>query len=465
MTTAATQSVLDEHYERNGDQAAIETVRARIAEAGVEYVYYQVVTLTGRVVGKVAPATELVRNVENGLRAHPGVMADLQMDAAGVLLAASPERGECVVMPDLDSFAVLPWDPRTGFFFCRMYEPAGAPEGAGGRPMPLDARGSFARAHAAFTARTGLELRSGCEPEATWTVPGHSAEHVPGTPHPMYHVGQLEQLRPVYQKVMSYGQELGFEMIESNCEGPGQLELNWMFDRADRTADRLVLHRLICRQVARELGASVTFMPKPAENQLGNGCHHNISLWEGDRNVLLDPGTPGLHLSTTGRHALGGILSHSAAAAAVMAPTVNSYKRYVATGQFAPQEINWGMDNKTCAVRLPAAGRLEVKSPDAMVNPYLSHAAILASVEDGLKNSIDPGPARGTTDGPVTDRFGTLPLALDEALDLFAADHVLIQGIGPELTDLFLRMKRQEWARFCGAVTDWERMMYGAEGC
>ncbi|NGO70052.1 glutamine synthetase family protein [Streptomyces boncukensis] len=465
MTITATRTELDKHRELNTDHAAVKSVKARIAEAGVEYLYYQIVTLTGRVVGKVVPARHLMRNVENGIQAHPGVVADLQADSSGALVGGSPERGECVVLPDLDSFGVLPWDHRTGFFFCRMYEPDHAPDGAGGRPVPVDVRGNLHRTHAGFTERTGLVMRSGCEPEVSWRMPGLSTEHRPGTPHSMYHIGQMEQLRPVYQRVMEYGRALGLDMVESNCEDPGQLELNWAYDLAERTADRLILHRQICRQVAREMGATASFMPKPEDDKLGNGCHHNVSFWRGEHNVLADPDNPDLHLTETGKHALGGILTHAAAFTAVMAPTVNSYKRYCHTGQFAPLEINWGMDNKTCAVRLPASGRLEVKSPDSLVNPYLSHAVLLAAAEDGLTQGIDPGPPRRAGTEPLPGPFGSLPLTLKEALDLFAGDRAVTRGLGPEMADMFLRLKTLEWERFCGAVTDWERMMYDGDGC
>ena len=124
---------------------------------------------------------------------------------------------------------------------------------------------------------------------------------------------------------------------------------------------------------------------------MGNGCHHNFSLWRDGVNILADPGITELHLTEEGRHALGGLLSHAAGAMLVNGSTVNSYKRYWDAGQFAPSKINWGLDNKTCTVRLSANGRLEYKLPDAAVNPYLSHALLIAACEDGLKNAIDPG--------------------------------------------------------------------------
>ncbi|GAA5052027.1 glutamine synthetase [Thermocatellispora tengchongensis] len=461
MTTTVMPTELDRHRERNTDEAALKAIEERIADAGVQYLYYQAVTVTGRVVGKVVPAHHLRRNAERGVQLHGTAVSDLQTDRAGALLGGGVEATEFTAVPDLDTFAVLPWDTTVGRFFCRLYEPAHLPE-IGGSPLATDVRGNLIRIHAGFTARTGLELRTGCEPEMTWSGPGLDARFRPGS-SPAYHVEHLERYRPIYQKVITYGRALGLDMIEGDYEDPGQLELNWMYDHADRTADRLIVYRQICRQVARELGVTASFMPKPATGMMGNGCHHNISLWRGEQNVLADPGVTELHLTETGRHALGGILTHAAGSMAVMGSTVNSYKRYWDSGQFAPSQINWGMDNKTCTVRLSANGRLEFKLPDAMVNPYLSHALLIAAVEDGIANRIDPGPPHRGSSYTGEAAFAGLPLTLGEALDAFAASPIAERALGPALVDLYTSLKRDEWARFCGAVTDWERMMYAEE--
>ena len=126
---------------------------------------------------------------------------------------------------------------------------------------------------------------------------------------------------------------------------------------------------------------------------MANGCHHNLSLWRGDENVFVEEDNPTLHVSETARNALGGILEHSRGMLALLAPTVNSYARYWDVGQFAPAVVNWGFDNRTCAVRVSASGRLEYKLPDASVNPFISHAAVLEAMADGLERGIDPGAA------------------------------------------------------------------------
>jgi len=450
-------TALDEHKERNA--AAMDDVTARVQESGVEFIYYQTVSLTGRIVGKVVPARHLRRNLERGVNLHRTAMSDLQVDRFGNLLGGGTEAREFTAVPDADTFAVLPWDTTVGRFFCSVYEPGHFPE-IGGSPLATDARSNLRRVHDAFTEATGLRLRSGCEPEMTWTGPGLDVHVKPGS-SPSYHVDSLELMRPIFQRVIRYAQALGLDMIEGDYEDPGQLELNWMFDDACVTADRLVTYRQICKQVAREMGVTASFMPKPAAGVMGNGCHHNLSLWRGDRNILADPGVTELHLTEEGRHALGGVLSHAAGMMALMGPTVNSYKRYWDAGQFAPSQINWGMDNKTCTVRLSANGRLECKLPDASVNPYLSHAAVIAAMKDGLDHAIDPGPPQAASSYEAApSKFEPLPLTLRDALDAFAADAV-VRGAFPEaMSALYLELKSDEWARFCGAITDWEREMY-----
>lgn len=451
---------LDMHREANASSPELADVLSTIAERGVEFVYFQAITITGRVVGKVAPARHFERLAVRGVQQHQTAIANLQGTREGVLLAGGVNAPEYTAIPDLETFAVLPWDTRFARVFCRLYEPDHLSERAGAE-FACDTRGLLRRMINGFTDRTGLELRTGCEPEMTWQGEGLEAQFRPGS-SPAYHIEHLERNRPIVAKVVEYAQALGLDMIEGDYEDEFQVELNFMYDRADLTADRLTTYRQICKQVARELGIEASFMPKPATGMMGNGCHHNFSFWRDGVNALAEPGVTELHLSDLGRHALGGLLAHSAGAMLVNGSTVNSYKRYWDAGQFAPSRINWGLDNKTCTVRLSAVGRLEYKLPDAAVNPYLSHAVILAACEDGMKNAIDPGqPTQGSSyEAPVDDRFPALPLTLGEAIGAFRADEVLNQAFGPELSALLVDFHADEWARFCGHVTEWEREMY-----
>jgi len=441
-------SPLEAHRARNADPDVLARIESEIADNGVEFIYYQCVTLTGRVIAKVVPARHLRRNAQRGILLHRTAITDLQSTRDGELLGGGASAAEFNALPDLQTFAVLPWDRTVARFFCTLYEPEHLPE-VGGTEFAGDARGLLARAHRRFTDVTGLELRSGCEPEMSWSGPLIEDDTRPGA-SPAYHLAKLEAMRPVYASVIRYAQQLGLDMIEGDYEDAGQLELNWNFDRAELTADRLVTYRLICRQVAKENGLRASFMPKPVTGSMGNGCHHNLSLWRGDVNVMADPGRRDVHLSEIGEHAVAGLLAHAPASMLVMGQTVNSYKRYWDRGQFAPTALDWGLDDKTRSIRVPAPGRIEYKLPDASVNPYLSHLLILEAIRDGLDKRLAIGASVSAS----------IPTTLGEAIHAFAEGDTM-RGALPESTaQLLIDLKTDEWARFCSSVTDWEHMMY-----
>lgn len=451
---------LEEHRARNLDSAEVARLEDIIARSGVKYIYYQFISINGRVLAKVVPAVHLRRNLEKGVQFHGTAIADLTTDRNGVLMGGGAQAEEFTILPDTDTFAVLPWDNEIGRFFCRVYRRADRVIDPG-TPHPLDSRGLLLRTHEAFTARTGLELRSGTEPEMSWIGEGVDVISRPGV-SPAYHGLTLDQMRPVFKRVISYAQALGLDMVEGDYEDNSQLELNWNFDKAELTADRLTTYRQICRQVARELGVIASFMPKPFTGVMGNGCHHNVSLWRGGENTFCDPGTRELHVSETAKYALGGILQHAAGSMMIMAPTVNSYKRYSDVGLFAPTGVDWGLDNKSCSVRVSAIGRLEYKIPDASVNPYLSHTLIIAAMEHGLNDRIDPGAPQqlSSYESAPSSRFDPLPTTLGDAIRVFSADSLITSTLGQELSDLLAEYKTDEWLRYCGVVSDWEREMY-----
>ena len=442
---------------REANAKAADELAARIKQANVEFIYYQFVSINGRVLAKVVPAAHLKRSLDKGVQFHGSAIADVAADRHGELFGGGIAAEEFAVMPDADSFQVLPWEPSVGRFLCSLYRRDDSHRDPG-IPLSTDVRGAMRRAIDGLEQRTGYELRSGTEPEVTWKGEGYDPVARPGV-STAYHAGTLEMTREIYQRAIRYARAMGIDMIEGDYEDAGQIELNFMYDRADRTADRLLTYRQICVQVARELGIEVTFMPKPEVGIMGNGCHHNLSLWKDGQNAFAEPGRRELHITDTAKHALGGLLAHAAESMAVYGSTVNSYKRYWDAGQFAPSRVDWGLDDRSRSVRISASGRLELKLPDSIVNPYLSHALIAAAMEDGLANAIDPGtaPEPGVT-GP--EKFDSLPLTLGDAVEKFANSAFVRSTLGDDLTDLYTEFKRDEWARFCGAVTDWEDMMY-----
>lgn len=447
---------LDAHRHHNTQSQNTEDVLKKVKDSGVDYIYYQVVTLSGRVIAKAVPAKHITRNLEKGIQFHRTAMSDLQADRAGNLLGGGAQAAEFTAIPDIDTFNVLPWDKQMGSFLCTAYEPDHIAD-IGGSILGTDSRAHLRQTHLAFQNRTGLTLKTGCEPEMSWIGDDIKVQVRAGA-SPAYHMGSFEIMRPIYKKVMEYATAMGLDMIEGDYEDPTQLELNWMFDSCEKTADRLIIYRLICRQVAKEHGVIASFMPKPYTSSMGNGCHHNFSLWAGNNNVLMEENRRELHITDIGKHALGGLLQHASGSMMVMASTVNSYKRFWDTGLFAPSIVNWGMDNKSCTVRLSGNGRLEFKVPDSSVNPYLSHSLILAAIEDGINNKIDPG-APCSKDS-YAENGKTLPLTLGDAIKEFQNDAVMYNALPSQMADLYTRLKADEWARACSAVTDWEYNMY-----
>jgi glutamine synthetase len=263
---------------------------------------------------------------------------------------------------------------------------------------------------------------------------------------------------------MEYGKAMGFEMIQGDHEdAPGQLELNWMFDRAEATADRLTTYRQICRQVGRELGAFACFMPKPFMGVSANGCHHNISLWKGDQNMFLPEGDNPRIPGEIGLWSIGGVLEHLSALTCISASTVNSYRRYWDAGFWAPIFADWGFQNRTTALRISAPGRFEYRSVDSAVNPYLSFAALIKVMEDGLNRKLDPGPPeeRNIYDAIAGGKkVKRIPEHLGAALAALEQDEVVRSALPGDMWKVFWHYKTDEWERFIGTVSDWDIAHY-----
>ena len=450
---------------QEGRDKAIQEVRKQIDAAGVEYMYYQFVSVTGRIMGKGIPAAHWENIVNKGFQLVYGSTANLFVDRQGNYIGYGPEARELVGIPEPETFCVFPWDNKTARVFCTLFR-GREEEVDGGAYLTSDCRGNLKRLHGQFTEETGLQLRAGCEPEMMWLKLGPDGKPaVEGMTKPYcYHIDQFSELQPLIHKVVDYGQKMGLNMIQGDHEdAPGQLELNFMFDRAEETADRLTTYRQICRQVGREMGAFACFMPKPFMGVSANGCHHNISLWQGDENVFLpDTDNPRMP-SKVALSAIGGILEHLGALTCICSPTVNSYRRFWDTGFWAPLFADWGYQNRTTALRVSSPDRLEYRAVDSSVNPYLSFAAIIKAMQDGIQRNLDPGPPENRNiyeaiaGGKNVKR---VPMTLGEALAALEKDAVIRDALPGEMYTVFRHYKTDEWERYCATVSDWDVAEY-----
>jgi glutamine synthetase len=456
---------IEEFTGASGRQDAIKEVRRQIDAEGVEYMYYQFVSVTGRIMGKGIPAAHWENIANKGFQLVYGSTANLFIDREGNYIGYGPEARELVGVPEPETFCVLPWDRKTARVFCTLFR-GREEEVDGGAFLTSDCRGNLKRLHTEFEAETGMHLRAGCEPEMMWLkVDDKGKPTVEGMTKPYcYHIDQFSELQPLIHKVMEYGRAMGLDMIQGDHEdAPGQLELNFMFDRAELTADRLTTYRQICRQVGRELGAFACFMPKPFMGVSANGCHHNISLWQGDENMFMPEGDNPRVPGKVGLHSIGGVLDHLSALTCITSPTVNSYRRFWDAGFWAPIFADWGFQNRTTALRISAPGRFEYRSVDSAVNPYLSFAALLAAMKDGLDRSLDPGEPeeRNIYDAIAGGKeVKRIPESLGKAIEALDADDVVKSALPGEMLDVFMHYKKDEWNRYLATVSDWDIETY-----
>jgi glutamine synthetase len=216
------------------------------------------------------------------------------------------------------------------------------------------------------------------------------------------------------------------------------------------------------QEIARHEGLLATFMAKPFNDEGGSGFHLHVSLADDtDQNVFGDPdGADGL--SDVARHAIAGVLAHAPALAAILNPTINSYKRF-GPDTLAPWLIDWGLDNRSAMVRIPpergSGSRMEVRLGDATANPYLAMAAVAGAIYIGIRDKLEP-PAPLEGYGYDPESAPMLPANLAAALDALEADAALAEVLGEYFVTSFLTYKRNEVERFERFVTDWELREY-----
>jgi len=481
---------LEKHVSQPGRDKLVKQVRAKINELGVEYIFFQFISVTGRVVGKGIPTDHWERTCEKGFQLVYGSTANLFVDRHKNYIGYGPEAKELVGIPDPETFCQLPWDKKVARVYCTCFRNREERENPGAH-LTSDCRGNL-RIHAQeFKKKHGYQLRVGTEPEMMWLTRNQDGTPTgKGFSKPYcYHIDQFESLRPVFMKVFEYARAMGFDMIQGDHEdAPGQLELNWMYDDVMRNADRLSTYRQICAQVAREFNLIACFMTKPFMGVSASGCHTNMSLWTGGKDVVnklhhkslpaMDevftyveggentfmPDTKDVQLpGKVGLKAIGGVMKHLGALTAIGSSTVNSYRRLWDTGFWAPVYADWGYQNRTCGLRVSAPGRFEYRSVDSMHNPYLMGSGLLKCFEDGITNNIDPGKpeSRSMYEAQKAGKeVKKLPLSLGEALDRLKEDKIIQSAMPDEMYKVFHWYKNDEWEKFLGATTQWDLDTY-----
>jgi glutamine synthetase len=282
-----------------------------------------------------------------------------------------------------------------------------------------------------------------------------------------YQLLQSTKAEPLYRQFRNMMNEAGVPVEFSKGEAaPGQHEVNIHYAEALTSADRGALLKHGCKEIAHLIGMAVTFMAKPDHTWTGSSGHIHVSLWDesAKTNLFHDPAAP-FEMSATMRWALGGLMACAREFSLFIAPTVNSYKRF-ASASWAPVNIVWSRDNRTCGFRIVGRGaglRIENRFPGGDANPYLSYAAVLAASRYGIEQRIEP-PAQFEGNGYLAKGLPRVPRALYEAIECWEASDLARAAFGDLVHAHYLNAARVEQETYDSVVTTWERERYLERG-
>jgi glutamine synthetase len=372
---------------------------------------------------------------------------------------ASWERGygDFHLVPDWSTARQLPWLEGTALLLGDLHH-------AGGRPV-AEAPRQVLRRQVERAAARGLVAMLASELECYLFHDSYGAAAAGGfrglrplsTYLEDYHVLQGTREEPLLRRLRNHMEAAGVPMEGTKGEwGRGQTELNLAYAGALEMADRHILLKHGAKEIADQLGMSVTFMAKPDAAAAGSSCHIHVSVWDaaGERNLFADE-------SRLFQHFLAGQLALARELALFFAPTVNAYKRYQSLS-WAPTAVTWGRDNRTCGFRVVGHGwsfRCENRIPGADANPYLAFAATLAAGLHGIEREL-PLPPAHTGNAYLATDVPRVPATLREAIAALEGSAAAREALGDDVVEHYLLTARHEAAAFERAVTDWELARY-----
>ncbi len=442
------------------------TLRAKLAaleEQGVRYGLASYVDLHGRPKCKAVPIGHFEQML-SGSELFTGAALD------GVPQEVNDD--EVAAHPDFERALIMPWRPDSMWFPSDLW--------LNGAPFEACSRQILKRALAS-AASLGFTFNLGIETEFFLFRPTENDGFEPALKpdfleKPAYDVRLLLNSLPVIDELVTAMNTLGWDVYSFDQEDAlGQFETDFAYCDALTMADRFTFFRLMAGQIAAKHGMFASFMPKPLGNRTGSGAHYNMSLAsaESGANLFVDANDPrGCGLSLLGYQFIAGVLRHAKAICAVIAPTVNSYKRLIAQGSmsgftWAPIFMCYGNNNRTNMLRIPmAGGRVECRAADISCNLYLGAAMILAAGIEGIVEKRDPGEPNTENmyliEPSELQRRGIerLPQTLAEAIGEFEKDPLSRQVMGDKMYRAFIAYKKEEWRRYHTHVSDWELKEY-----
>lgn len=444
----------------------------KIRKDGVSFISLQFTDVTGSVKSVDIPLHRLPSALDSGV----------WFDGSSVEGFARIQESDMLLQIDPATYAVLPWSPaeyRRARVFCDIYQPDG-------NPFPGDPRGSLKRILARIKDR-GWTFNVGPEPEfflfkrngggGSSQISSHEVGNIRPVPHDVggyFDFSASDEAVRVRTELMAALSAMGLEVETGHHEvALGQHEIDFRFADALKAADNVLTLKYTVKAIAAQRGLIASFMPKPIFGENGSGMHCHQSLFDQSGTNLFFDDSDGYKLSPLGYGFIAGQLEHARALAAVVAPTINSYKRLV-PGYEAPVYVGWAQINRSALIRIPRhtpgqekSTRAELRCPDPSSNPYLAFTAMLAVALDGIERGLScPAPLNNVNIYHMTSEERTergvaeLPGSLSEALRELEKDQVIQDALGSTLYDAFVRAKWAEIEENRMRVTDWELDRY-----
>ncbi|MEI7646091.1 MAG: type I glutamate--ammonia ligase [Chloroflexales bacterium] len=435
-----------------------QSLLARVKEQHVAFVNLQFTDILGMVKTVTIPVEELADALDHGV----------WFDGSSIEGFARMVESDMYLVPDLTSYALIPWDQHDGLstarLICNIYTPDS-------KPFTGDPRHvlSVVTKHAA-----DLGYGFNVAPELEFFLFRRDAQG-DSTPLPHDNAGYFDvstdQATLIRRQMVHALREMGIITEAAHHEvAAGQHEIDLRVMEAIRAADNTVTARVALKAVAQLNGLYATFMPKPLAAVNGNGMHIHQSLTDlaTGKNAFADD-SDAYGLSTVARQFIAGLLAHARGMCVILAPLVNSYKRLV-PGFEAPVYISWGRTNRAALVRVPRittgrqqSTRIELRCPDPSCNPYLAYAVMLAAGLDGIKHKLTLREAAEEDLFHIDPRargMSLLPSSLGTALDALREDEVIQAALGANIYERFVDAKQQEWESYRSFVSAWEIERY-----
>lgn len=441
----------------------VEAVKSSLISQGVKYALATFSDMHGISKSKVVPMSHFDHMVA-GSELFTGAALD------GVPQEINDE--EVSARPDLETATILPWNKEIAWFASDLHMTAG--------PFEACSRNILKRV-LKQAADMGYICNLGIETEFFVLKEDADGKPVPTSDadtldKPCYDVRGFLDNYKFMDEIVEAMNGLGWDVYSFDHEDAnGQFETDFAYSDALKMADRFTFFRLMVNEIVKPHGFFATFMPKPFRNRTGSGAHYNMSLADINtgKNLFETENDPkGCGLSELGYQFIAGILKHAPAICAVIAPTVNSYKRLISKGgmsgfTWAPVFVCYGNNNRTNMLRIPlAGGRVECRAADMSCNLYLGAAMMFAAGLEGIRDKLDPGMPHAenmykhTQEELDAMNVKHLPRTLGDAIEAFAADPLSKQVFGEEMFNSYVEFKRNEWIDYHNHVSDWEYKKY-----